>query len=515
MKPSDDLHRLIRAMDKTERGYFKKYAQAYGPAESKNYLMLFDAIERMEEYDEEAILRTFAGEPFIKQLSVAKNYLFDLILKSLRAYKAQSSKYMRIHALMENGEILYDKGLYKQALKTWEKAEKMAATLDEKAYQLDIILWQRRYYQDLTSSEWDEKILETFERSEKLTGDYGRMIAYQRRYFKIFSFMRRMGTIRTEEQAAEWKTFMEDPLMAKGSEPEDFNGRLMYHYIWYFYYYINMQWDNGLEHIRTILKLWDANPEIKESTPLYYLAAINNYSLITLSSRKFDAFFDLTDDLHLPIMRSISTQAVFCEHLWIINFNRYLIISDFDNLGKHIAEQAEDVKKYSPYFNKVRKLMIDFGTAEFHFIIGEYALAMQELAEVLDAKDIDLRRDVQAFARILYLLIHYEMKNVLHLEHAVRSVKRYLQTREFYFTFESVFVKYFLQLIDAADKHAEKNILVKLKADLEEVMEQNPREKDLLDQLNILHWAEAKLEGISFREHLERNPLYLKEERAE
>ena len=107
MKPSNDLFRLIKSLDKNEKGYFKKNAQGVSKGKDKNYLLLFDAIDAQEEYNEDALLKKFRTQAFSKHFSVAKNFLFELILKSQRSYRANSSKFMRLNALMKNEEELF------------------------------------------------------------------------------------------------------------------------------------------------------------------------------------------------------------------------------------------------------------------------------------------------------------------------------------------------------------------------------------------------------------------------
>jgi hypothetical protein len=85
---SDDLYRLIKSLNKSEKGYFKKFAAKNEVGSKQNYIVLFDAIDRMEEYDEERLRVSLKKESFIKQLPVYKVYLFNLILKSLSLYGA-------------------------------------------------------------------------------------------------------------------------------------------------------------------------------------------------------------------------------------------------------------------------------------------------------------------------------------------------------------------------------------------------------------------------------------------
>ena len=102
----DSLHQLIQALSKTEKKYFKDFSG------QGNYIILFDAINNQEEYDEAKLLKKFAKEPFVKNFSVAKNYLYEAILRSLRAYQAGKLMDDVSYEKLQNLKILSEKGLY-------------------------------------------------------------------------------------------------------------------------------------------------------------------------------------------------------------------------------------------------------------------------------------------------------------------------------------------------------------------------------------------------------------------
>jgi hypothetical protein len=84
MKPSTELHDLIKSLTKSEKRFFKLHSALQSG--DKNYLRIFDAIDKQKVYDEEALKKQFAKETFIKHLPSEKNHLYKLILKALRAY---------------------------------------------------------------------------------------------------------------------------------------------------------------------------------------------------------------------------------------------------------------------------------------------------------------------------------------------------------------------------------------------------------------------------------------------
>src|SRR5947199_117055 len=91
MKASDQLFLLIKSMNKSEKGYFKKFSSKHIIGGQNNYIRLFDAIDSQKEYDEAAIKKKFEGKTFIKYLPSEKNYLYNLILDMLHVYDVNNN----------------------------------------------------------------------------------------------------------------------------------------------------------------------------------------------------------------------------------------------------------------------------------------------------------------------------------------------------------------------------------------------------------------------------------------
>ncbi len=114
MKPSNQLFDLIKSLTKSEKRFFK--LQSALQSGDKNYVRLFDLIDKMNEYDEENVKKTFKGEKFIKHLPSEKNHLYKLILKALRSYYGETSVSSMLKQEIKNIEILYNKALFEETV---------------------------------------------------------------------------------------------------------------------------------------------------------------------------------------------------------------------------------------------------------------------------------------------------------------------------------------------------------------------------------------------------------------
>ena len=132
------------------------------------------------------------------------------------------------------------------------------------------------------------------------------------------------------------------------------------------------------------------------------------------------------------------------------------------------------------------------------------ARALDRLNEILNSKGIELRKDMYASLRIYNLILHYDLKNILLLESAVRSAKNFLQTREMYYELERTVIKYFLKLISCADEPARKKVLLALRTEVEDLTANNALEKNLLQNIELLNWIDSTVEGVPMKDYMKR-----------
>src|SRR5438105_14131377 len=114
-KTSENLHALIKSLNKSEKGYFLKNA-----AKSKRenqFIKIFKAIDLQKTDNEAKIREILINEPFIKQLHVAKKYLFAAITKSLFIYYGQNSLNYKFSEAISSVINLYNRGLHGESLK--------------------------------------------------------------------------------------------------------------------------------------------------------------------------------------------------------------------------------------------------------------------------------------------------------------------------------------------------------------------------------------------------------------
>jgi len=127
-----------------------------------------------------------------------------------------------------------------------------------------------------------------------------------------------------------------------------------------------------------------------------------------------------------------------------------------------------------------------------YFGNGDYDRAIDYLNKIINWK-VDLRSDLQCYARLLHLIAHYEIGNYNILEYLIKSVYRFMAKMENLSAVEEEVFKFLRTSFNLSRKElkqAFENLLNNLKQ-----FEQNAYEARAFSYLDIISWLESKVYG--------------------
>ena len=87
---SDTLFQLVHSLEKAEKRHFKLYIKRSSAKEDLKIIRLFDALDKLADYDEKVLLKTLKdiSKP---QLANLKTHLYKQLLASLRLLKTNEN----------------------------------------------------------------------------------------------------------------------------------------------------------------------------------------------------------------------------------------------------------------------------------------------------------------------------------------------------------------------------------------------------------------------------------------
>jgi hypothetical protein len=139
----DILFQLIHSLEKAEKRHFKLYIKRSSSKEDLKIILLFDAIDKLNEYDEKLLLKKLPSIQKV-QLYNLKAHLYKQILASLRLLKSTDSIDLQLNEQFDYAHILYKKGLFIQSLRILDKAKETARANQKFTFLTQVLALEKR-----------------------------------------------------------------------------------------------------------------------------------------------------------------------------------------------------------------------------------------------------------------------------------------------------------------------------------------------------------------------------------
>lgn len=499
-KKQPDLFRLIHSLTKSEKRYFKVYASRHIIGRENNYLKLFNAMEQQKEYDEAAIRKQFRGENFVRQLGVTRNYLYKLIMESMRIYHADKTPQAQIRSLLHDADFFMDRLFTAQAARVIDRAKKLVYKHEAFSYLPEVLRLERRF---MTSTEYAGKTAESI---DNFSAEYMRALSYMGNLSQYWDLSARMfimyinrGSMRSEEDERELRTLVEHPLLKSEEAALTFEAKEYYYHINGTYYFLQGDYDNAWKFSRKHIELLEQQPGYVEQAPTRYLGRLSIYIVDSSKLRHFDEFFAGLEKI--KNFRTLYPQAQ-GERLDVEIFKLtamlelYACIELGDTAkGLALVPFIEDgMTKYGEFLEKSLLLSFRFNLAGLYFLAGHYDEALRRTNDMLNAEQSDVRQDIYGFLRLFNIILHYEMGHDDLIEYLLKSTYRYLYTRKKIFKFESIALRLIRKLTTRRSGRDLVPIFRELREELRPLVD-DPYERKAFEGIDVIAWLDSKIEG--------------------
>ncbi|MFL5762800.1 MAG: hypothetical protein ACJ77K_02590 [Bacteroidia bacterium] len=515
MIASAELHKLIRSLTQTEKRFFKVFASRHVIGEQNNYVLIFDKIAGQKEYNEEAIKIEFKGKPFMDRFPAVKNYLHQLILKSMRSYHSGSTIDLELKEMLSDIEFLYHKGLYKQCERLHAKAEKLAIETDKKNRLLEILEWKAKLLQVTNrDSEFRHFHKEVFREEERILNTILRSLELKSEVLDIFALIRKQGFARSKTDLQ-----LIHKVIRKyekyNYEKLDFNDKYYLNYIRTIYFTSSGEDEKGMFYTKKNVDLLESIPvKLLEEEFERYIVSLNNLVVNLIHLRKTNEIYPYIEKIRSLATRNIRENVL----LWATSYKLILGViiqsGDFDEAEKMIPEVTAGVELYHDKIPATDVVLFKYNLAIVYFAGKKYSQSIKTLNEIINDNDLALRDDIQGFARLIRLIVFWEKGELELLPYAAISAYRFIYKRKKLYKFESLvlqFIKEKVPNINTASR--QRSAFTELKGKLEQLMH-DPLEKKALEYFDFISWVESKISRKDFKavamEKLEKSSLSLR-----
>ena len=510
-KVNEALFELIQSMTKSEKRYFKLVSSRHSIGGENNYIRIFDALEKMKLYSEEAVFLMFKGEAFLNRFSITKKRLYDHILSALDAFHSSNNIDSQLFKMLHSVDILYNKSLYDQSKRILRSAEKLAQKHEKKEIELLIISKQQRLLETYGNLHLTKEVVGAIElQSNNCLNEleiYNRLWSIKA---ELFLRLANKGVARSEHDIKEYKAIiikldLYDPSSIKSSESQ-----YLYRHIKSAYFYAIGNLEQALDQLNESIRLFseegaanvESNKKLSTFTNAIYISdKMGDYrsSLSYLSNLKsMTQGLDANEDLAIKLFSSISS----------IELNLNLRKGDFKNALKLSKSIEEKLTEFDDKIVPIRRAFLEFKMAVIHIGMKDFNEALRWVNKILNDSELDKTEDLIGYTQLLDLLIHIELNNGQLLPYSLKNTLRFFKTRNRLYSFEKVFLNFISKLIKSDDKFETVDLWAELFGELQE-LQGDAFESVALDYFDFKSWAESKIKNKSFdiiiREHYNDN----------
>ena len=494
--PSNKLYRLIKSLSGSEKRYFKLFINQNEGKRNK-YVSLFDAIEAQAVFDDEALKRVvYPNEPIqSRKYSELKSYLYDAILRSLQFYDEKTSIDFKLKNMLQSVRVLYKRSLFEDCMDNLQKAKKQAYKYERYKAVLEILSWEKDIAYAKSDIDYLNKEIEVISQEEAFClNQLATINRYRNLFFQLLIGLRK-NTLQSEEWVGELNQKIEAIKVENIEKISSHRAKILYYRVLAFYYFSNSDNIKFYQTNKALVKLMESNTTLLKEDLSEYISTLSNLSLSSGKLRKYDEVLECLAKFKKLKPNTLDDELKIHRQYYAIKFQICIIKGDFVEGLRELNIHLNEVKKFDDQLFERSSFYFQY----FYICYGaaQYDRALEYLNNWLSLPKTVERQDLQSFARILNLIIHYEMGNNLLLDSLLRSTYRFLNKRNTLNEFERKMVAFIREVSKIQDRKSRGAAFKAFREDFVKLSREN-KGKATLRLFDFEAWLISKIEHKSF-----------------
>jgi hypothetical protein len=493
-RTTDILFQLIRSLEKAEKRHFKLYIQRSSGNQDLKIVRLFDALDKLKEYDEKALLKKLPGvtKP---QLANLKTHLYKQVLASLRLLKTTDSLDLQLNEQFDYAHILYKKGLFHQSLRILEKVKETARANQKFNFLPQAIALEKRIENlHITRSNQDRAESLSAEANE-VSRHIDAVARLSNLALKLYSWYVEHGHARNEEDEKDIRQFMRESLPSDAWEQTGFYERLYLYQSYTWYAFIRQDFLQYYRYTKKWVDLFREQPLMVRVETGHYIKGLHNLLNAHFDLRNYREFDKTLKKFEkLAQTDRVMEHDSFRIHAFIYistaKINQHFMLGTFKQGLPLIPLVREKLEEYHLFIDQHRVLVLNYKFAMLCFGSGDYNQCIDYLQKIIHDKT-NLRYDLQCYARLLHMLAHYELGNDMLMESLSKSVYRFMAKMKNLTAVEEAMFKFLRNSIPLSPRQLKPEFEKFL--DTIKHLEKNRFQTRSFAYLDIISWIESKV----------------------
>lgn len=493
-RSADILFQLIKSLEKAEKRHFKLYIKRSSSREDLKIIQLFDAIDKGKEYDEKTILKKLPGieKP---QFANLKAHLYKELLASLRLLKSAESIDLQLHEQLDYARILYNKGLYLQSLKILERAKDLAKSYHQESFLIQVISLEKKIETLHITRSGEGAADRLTAEANAVNTQRNEITSLSNLALQLYQWYVKHGHARNIKDETGVREFFKQNLHVQATEVTGFYQLLYLYQSYCWYAFIRQDFLMYYRYSKKWADLFNDEPMMIEVETGHYIKGMHNLLTANFNLRNFKQF-----DEYLARFERFTLSKAASQHdnfrmqafvyLTSAKINQHLMKGTFGEGIALVPAVEQGLEEFQMYIDRHRVLVIQYKTGLLYFGNGDFEASIDQLQKIINGP-VDMRIDLQCYARLLHLMAHFELGNDAIIESLIKSVFRFMSRMENLTVVEEEMFRFLRNNVYES--------AAKLKPGLKKLLQQikqfetNRYETRVFSYLDIISWVESKV----------------------
>ncbi|MDQ0781707.1 hypothetical protein [Chryseobacterium sp. W4I1] len=504
----DFLFILIKSLTTSEKRQFKLYVNRLGINVDAKFLLLFSELDKMKEYDENIIIDKKISTK--QQLSNLKAHLYKQILVSLRMNPSNQNYRIQLREQLDFSIILYQKGLYKQALKILDKAKQAALELDEKSIASEIINLEKVIESQFITRSIEGRADELIEQSTEINRQNHYATELSNLSLKLYSEMLIHGYVKNDTDREKVLQIFNAQIKKIPLNKLNFTEKLWYYKAHVWKNQLLQDYKYTLKYAYQWVDLFHKKPEMIISHPVWYIKG-NTYLLKTLFlygnidilEENFKNFNTMVNSQNF--VQNENLQAlIFLTHYNTL-MNIHFVKGEFFTGTKLIPEIELKMERLREKIDEHHFMILYLKMAAMFFGSKNFKKSIEYSMKVVECKG-NVQEDLLFHTRILILMAKYESGNDEDYDEFINSTLKFTRKMKKPEAFHFESIEFFKNINNLVLNDKQKSFEA-----FNEILEgfaKNEYYRRSLFYIDIHGWVKSKVKNVDVIEIIKQKVRY-------
>lgn len=494
------LFELIHSLTKSEKRSFKLFAKRSGATNEAKFIRLFDVLEKMSVYDEEAIKKRL---PNISSTQFAnlKSHLYSQILASLRLSNLKSDIDIELREQLDYIRVLYKKGLYNQSLRLLNRAKNTTGSYRKDLFQLSLLDYEKQISSQQVFDLEEDYANQLDEQTDQALTRFSNVQKFFTLAIKMKARFIEKGMVKSELEMNNLRALFHTSLPSFKEEDLAFNEKFYFYRASYWYSYLTYDFNSCVTYAEKWIRIFK-DTGLNKKRRAGFLKGLNR--LLQSAFRvddllRFEMYFNELMNFEIvegPTLAS-NTQALLIKYKALQTFNRVFLKADFEDNLKVVQGLLNNVEANTAFIDRHNLTVIYYKAGVYYFAQGNYQESRFYLNKLITDND-HLRGDLKGFARLIDILIDYDSGEEERMDQRIKSALAYIKKEDDLGEFQMSFLNFIMKL-GSVYPHDLKDSFLALRSHLVELRKDSYAAKPLL-YFDFISWLDTKIEKKTFSE---------------